>query len=264
MPAAGTVAGVTGGPAFGWALGLALLVLLAIAAGVARWGRVGVSRELTIAAVRAVIQLVAVAAVIGVVLERVWSSLLFAAAMFAVAAWTAAGRVGARRDLGWVVAALAWGVLPVLLVIFGSGAVELTGPAIIPIAGIVIGGSMTAHSLTGRRAFATLRSDHGQVEAALALGLDRRFAIDAVIAPHAPDALVPVIDQTRTVGLVTLPGAFVGVLLGGGSAADAAAAQVLVLIGLLAAETVTVVVSQRMIAAGRILPADLRTRLPRQ
>ncbi len=241
---------------------MALVVLLGLAVGAARWGRIGVSRELAIAAVRAVVQLVAVAAVITVVLERVWSSLLFAAVMFAVAVWTAAGRVGARRDLAWIGATLACGVAPVLLVIFGSGAVELTGPAIIPIAGIVIGGAMTAHSLAGRRAFASLRSDQGQVEAALALGLDRRFAISTVISPHAPDALVPVIDQTRTVGLVTLPGAFVGVLLGGGSAADAAAAQVLVLIGLLAAETMTVVVSQRMIADGRILPPDVRSRLP--
>jgi len=30
-------------------------------------------------------------------------------------------------------------------------------------------------------------------------------------------ALVPGLDQTRTVGLVTLPGAFVGVLLAGAS-----------------------------------------------
>lgn len=48
----------------------------------------------------------------------------------------------------------------------------------------------------------------------------------------------PAMDQTRTVGLVTLPGAFVGVLSGSGDPAQAAAAQVLVLIGLLAAEGV--------------------------
>jgi putative ABC transport system permease protein len=102
----------------------------------------------------------------------------------------------------------------------------------------------------------------GQVDASLALGLARPAANSLVLSRHSPEALNPVIDQTRTVGLVTLPGAFVGVLLGGGSAADAAAAQVLVLIGLLAAETCVVEASRRLIAAERILPRDLRDALP--
>ena len=76
--------------------------------------------------------------------------------------------------------------------------------------------------------------------------------------------LHPAIDQTRTVGLVTLPGAFVGVLLGGGSAGDAAAAQVLVLVGLLAAESCVAETSRRLIASGRIMPRDLRVLLPRR
>ena len=144
---------MTGGPAFGWALCLALVVLLGLAVGAAVWGRLGISRDLVVAAVRSVVQLVAVSAVIAVVLREVWSSVLFATVMFAIAVWTAAGRVQARRDLAWVAGSIGAGVGPVLLVIFGSGAVELTGPAIIPIAGIVIGGAMTAHALAGRRAW---------------------------------------------------------------------------------------------------------------
>jgi putative ABC transport system permease protein len=61
-----------------------------------------------------------------------------------------------------------------------------------------------------------------------------------IAQPVAATALVPALDQTRTVGLVTLPGAYVGVLLGGGSALQAGAAQLLVLVGLLAAEVVAV------------------------
>lgn len=54
------------------------------------------------------------------------------------------------------------------------------------------------------------------------------------------------------VGLVTLPGAFVGVLIGSGNPVQAAAAQLLVLIGLLAAETVAVAVVLELIARGLI------------
>ena len=46
---------------------------------------------------------------------------------------------------------------------------------------------------------------------------------------------MPALDQTRTVGLVTLPGAFIGALLGGASAVGAARFQIVVLVGLLCA-----------------------------
>ena len=61
-------------------------------------------------------------------------------------------------------------------------------------------------------------------------------------------ALVPAIDQTRNVGLVVLPGAYVGLLLGGASPLEAGRVQVLVLVALLAAETVAAVVATRLLA----------------
>jgi UDP-glucose/iron transport system permease protein len=181
------------------------------------------------------------------------------------------GRLGVGRSLVTAtlracvqLAAVSVVIAAVLAIIFGLQVTTFTGAAIIPIAGIIIGGAMTAHTLTARRAFDALRSDRGQVEAGLALGLARPAAIALIISRHTPEALHPAIDQTRTVGLVTLPGAFVGVLLGGGSAADAAAAQILVLVGLLAAETCVAETSRRLIASGRIMPRDLRTLLPQR
>jgi putative ABC transport system permease protein len=244
------------------ALGLTLVVLLTMGIAVARLGHIPVSLSLATAAVRAVVQLAAVSLIIATVRGHTWSALLFAGAMFSVATATAAGRVGARRNIAWVALAPAAGALPVLVVIFALQAADWSGPAIVSICGIIIGGTMTAHTLAARRAFDAIRSDRGQVLAALGLGLKRRDAISLVISRHAREALNPAIDQTRTVGLVTLPGAFVGVLLGGGSARDAAAAQVLVLVGLLAAETCVVEASQRLICSGRILPADVRESIP--
>ena len=52
---------------------------------------------------------------------------------------------------------------------------------------------------------------------------------------------------------MTLPGAFVGVLLGGGSPLEAGAAQLLVLVGLLAAQTLAVWTVTELIARGAIL-----------
>ena len=250
------------GPTLDWRLGVALALLLLLAVWAAVAGRMPTANASVIAVVRAAVQLAVVASVIRLALEHVWSALLFAAVMLGVATFTSAGRIEARANWPWVAVTLAVGVAPVLAIIFGTGSTPVSPPAIVAISGIIIGGTMTACSLATRRAFATLREQRGQVEAALALGLTRHFSISLAIDRERQEALVPVLDQTRTVGLVTLPGAFIGVLLGGGSTADAAAAQVLVLVGLIAAETIAVVVATRLVSAGRLLPRDLRQNLP--
>ena len=239
-------------------IALVVLVMLAIAAS---WvGRLNVERSIATAAVRAVVQLAAVALVITAVLSQLAWSLVFAAFMFGVAVFTSSRRIEAPRAWPWVAVAIGCGVVPVLAVIFlWRGALERG--VLVPMAGIIIGGSMSAQSLAGRRCFAALREEHGSYEAALSIGLPRPMAIGEVIERRLPEALVPALDQTRTVGLVTLPGAFVGVLLGGGTPIQAGAVQVLVLVGLLAAETVTVVVAYQLMKAFWLLPPDLRSRL---
>jgi len=240
-------------------IALVLLLGLAIAASVI--GRLRTERSIATAAFRAVLQLSLVSLVIAWVLRSLGLSLAFASVMFVVAVFTTSRRIDASRSWPWAALAVASGVVPVLLVIFGTGAVPLNGPALVPFAGIVIGGAMNAHSLAGRRAFAALRDDRGTYEAALSIGLVRADAVAEIVHPLLPEALVPGLDQTRTVGLVTLPGAFVGVMLGGGSPIQAGAAQILVLIGLLAAQTITVQVAGRLICGGRLLPGDLATSL---
>jgi len=250
------------GPTLDWRLGGALTLLLLLAVGAAVAGRMPTAGRSALAVIRAALQLAIVASVIRLALEHVWSALLFAAVMLSVATFTSAGRIEARANWPWVAVTIVAGVGPVLAIIFGTGSTPVSPAAIVAISGIIIGGTMTACSLAARRAFAALRERRGQVEAALALGLTRPFAIGLAIDRERPEALVPILDQTRTVGLVTLPGAFIGVLLGGGSTADAAAAQVMVLVGLIAAETIAVVVATRFVAAGRLLPTDVRQDLP--
>ena len=245
----------------GAALGGALVILLVFALLGSWVGRLQVGSKIAAAALRAVLQLAVVSLIIAAVLGDLGWSAVFAVFMFGVAVFTSSDRIGSRRAWPWVAVSIAAGFVPVLTVIFLSGAVPFNGPSLVPVAGIIIGGAMTASSLTGRRVFAALRDEHNTYEAALSIGLRRSDAITAVAGRHLPEALVPGLDQTRTVGLVTLPGAFVGVLLGGGTPVQAGAAQVLVLFGLLAAQTVTVVVAHQLIRTARLLPSDLRSTL---
>jgi putative ABC transport system permease protein len=247
VPAAGS--GVTVGT--GFAVAAAVLVLGA--AVVARYFAGGVSRDVVVASVRAVAQLAAVSLVLAAVLASAWATTGFILLMLLVAAATSARRVAAGIRAGrWVAVPIAAGALPVLAVVLVTGAVPDRTVAVLPVAGIVIGGAMTATSLAGRRVVDELRSRHGEFEAALALGLTPREATLEICRPVAAQALVPALDQTRTVGLVTLPGAFVGVLLGGGSPIQAGAVQLLVLVGLLAAEAVAAALTVEVVAAGRL------------
>ena len=193
-----------------------------------------------------------------------WWSLAFVLLMFAVATATSTGRIGTPRgQLPWVGLSIAAGVVPVLGLVFVSGVVPFNGPGIVPIAGIVIGGMMTAATLTGRRAYDEIAARFGTYEAGLALGLTSAEAAFEVVQPSAREALTPGLDQTRTVGLVTLPGAFVGVLLGGGTPLQAGAAQILVLMGLMAGQAVTSAVLLRLVAAARVVRRDLVSTYPR-
>ena len=238
-----------------------LVLLAALAAGGGRLSGLGQERAIGIAVVRATVQLAVVSAVLVPVVGSLSLSAAFVALMVVVAALTAAGRITGRpvrdpvvrRRVPVVVITVAGGALPVVALVLASGAVPLTGIAVIPVAGILIGGAMTAASLAGRRMREEITARRGEVEAALSLGLPSRDALLLVARDSSATALVPPLDQTRTVGLVTLPGAFVGVLLGGGSPLQAGAAQLLVLVGLLATDVVAVWITAELVARGRLV-----------
>ncbi|MBK7820526.1 MAG: ABC transporter permease [Tessaracoccus sp.] len=247
----------------GWPLALALGVLIVGGGAVAVAGRVPVARSIPWAAVRAGVQLLAVTLVVGLALQQVAYAIAFVAVMFLIGAYTTAQRTGLTTWLGRASAALAMlaGALPVLVVIFASGVAPLNGPAIVPIAGILVGNVMSVHTLAGRRAFADLRDGTKEYEAYLSLGYWRSQAIHNVVSPNLHEALIPALDQTRTVGLVTLPGAYIGVLLGGGSPWAAAAAQILVLVGINTAQVSVAVTARWLMSQTWLLPPDLKLRL---
>jgi putative ABC transport system permease protein len=241
---------ITVGPMFA----VVLVALMVVAAVVALVGRLGVSRAVLTASVRAVAQLAIVSLLITAVLRSWWATAAFITLMILVAAATSARRVSTLR-LGWsVVLPIVTGAVPIGALIVVARTMPLTTVSVLPVAGILIGGAMTATSLAGRRALDELRNRHGEYEAALALGFLPRDAALEVCRPTAGQALVPALDQTRTVGLVTLPGAYVGVLLGGGSAIQAGATQVLVLVALLAVEAIAAAVTVELVAGGTLRP----------
>jgi putative ABC transport system permease protein len=248
-------------------LAVGLVVLVGIALAVLTVGRVGQRRAVLVASGRAVVQLAVVALALRGVFDHPVAVVGVLGVMFGVATWTAARRLrgvpGAGRA---VVLACAAGAVVAVGLIVGLPILDRSVRTLVAVSGIVVGGTMTAATLIGRRLLDGLRRRRDEVEAWLALGATPRRAVQAIARDAAAEALVPALDQTRTVGLVTLPGAFVGALLGGASAIGAARFQIVVLVGLLAAESIVAVSLAWLLGAPTTLPepiADAPTAGPR-
>ncbi|HEY0215037.1 MAG TPA: ABC transporter permease [Cellulomonas sp.] len=218
-------------------LALTVVLLLLVALGAAAWARSGGLKDIAAAVARGTVQLVVVALVIGWIFAHPAAVLPYLLVMLTVATVTSTRRIGHGWSLAPAVAAsIAAGALAVVAVATATGQVPLDAPTLLPYTAQVIGGAMVATSLAGQRLRDDIADQWPQVEAWLALGATPRQSVTLLGRRAAARAIVPAVDQTRSAGLVTLPGAFVGLLLAGAEPWQAAELQVLVLVGMLAAE----------------------------
>jgi putative ABC transport system permease protein len=153
-------------------------------------------------------------------------------------------------------AAIAIGAAAAIAPLLATGAFETRPRELVPIGGILIGGAMVATSVTGRRLIEHAGEDRGGVEARLALGASVPEALAPLARAAITTAMIPILDQTKNAGLVTLPGTFVGLILGGASPAEAARVQLTVLLALLAVELVAALAAARLTAAGLREPGE--------
>ncbi len=212
-----------------------------------------------LAILRGAAQLAIISLVLGTVITSpawVGAALLV---MFSVAVVTASRRLGwTWGRLAAVGGSMAAGILVTLAIVFGTGAIAFTPRYALAIGGIVIGNAMTIATLAGRHFAESVNEHWDEVEAWLALGATRRQSTLELARRAVYSALIPSTDQTKTTGLVTLPGAFVGAIFGGLSPLEAGRFQIVVLASIMAAGSITAVVLIRIIAPVRVRPARPR------
>jgi putative ABC transport system permease protein len=219
--------------------------------------RLGLSRPLLISAARAAAQLGLVGALIALVFRVPALAAVFVAVMLCTAALTSGGRLAPLpRARLLALSAIALPALGATGVLLAVGAFAATPRATIPTAGILIGGAMVATTLTGRRLLEALVSGAEELEARLALGDRAADALVPLTRQAIVTALVPAIDQTRSAGLVTLPGTFVGLVLGGASPATAARVQLVVLLSLLAVQLCSALLTAELVVRACTLPGE--------
>lgn len=241
-----------------------VLIVVAVALSVAQ--HLGLHRSIVWASLRALVQLLLIGLLLTIVLDddasMLWSW-VWVVVMVVFAAWTTARRAPEVPGvLRLSLIAYATAAVVSLGVLFGLGVFELRPRTLVPLAGMVIGNSLAATVLVGRRVVESLQERRDEVEARLALGMHASDAGAPVVRDAVRTALIPQIETTKAVGIVFLPGAMVGLILAGADPGEAVKVQVAVMylvLGSVATTTAVVALGVR----NRSFSADHRLVLER-
>jgi UDP-glucose/iron transport system permease protein len=222
------------------------LALVAIAVVVSLWQRADLEKDIAVSVARSFVQLTAIGYVIKVIFDQ--DNLLFVIALIAVmvvfGALTARHR--ARRVPGafWpLLGALAVAGASTLLLVVALGIFEPKARFLVPVGGMVVGNAMTAAAVSLNRLGDEVHSSLGQIEATLALGATATQAMLPIIRRSLRSGMIPLIDSTKTTGLIFFPGTMVGMLLAGAEPIDAVRLQLVLLYTLLGSVAIAALLS---------------------
>ena len=244
-----------------WQLGLALL-LVGLVAAISLRQALGLERDLAIGALRTIVQLY----LVGLILAAVFSAarwywvLLILAVMAAIATHAAVSRLAKPIPGVYGMAAAALTISTAGTLAYVIGIVVRPRPwwepqYLIPIAGMILGNSMTSAALAGERLQADLAARRDEVEARLALGFSGREAVQPLVRSALRAAMIPTVNGMMTVGVVQLPGMMTGQILAGASPLTAIRYQIVVVFMLAVATALGSLLFVRLAVARYLTPA---------
>ena len=229
----------------------ATLTLVALAVAVSRWRRAELEGDLAVAVLRSFIQLTAVGYVIQAIFDS--DSLWLVAALLAV--MVGFGAFTARSRAKAVPGALA----PLVLAL---GVFEPKPRYLVPVGGMVIGNAMTAAAVSLNRLADEIRGSALRIEATLALGATAWEASRDLVTRSLRSGMIPLVDSTKTTGVVFFPGTMVGMLLAGARPLDAVRLQLILLWALLGSVALSSVLATGLGYRGFFTPAHQLRELP--
>jgi putative ABC transport system permease protein len=214
----------------------ASLALVAVAAAVSFWRRADLEKDIGIAVVRSIVQLIAIGYVINAIFDS--DSLLLTFALIAV--MVVFGAIQARQRAKRVPHAF-WPLLVALGLAGGTtlglvvalGIFKAEPRFLVPVGGMVVGNSMTAAAVALNRLGDEIADRGREIEATLALGATSTEAAAPSVRRSLRSGMITLIDSTKTTGLIFFPGTMVGMLLAGADPTDAVRLQLILLYVLL-------------------------------
>lgn len=112
----------------------------------------------------------------------------------------------------------------------------------IPIAGMIIGNSMTGVNLGVQQIIEGFNSKKHVVEAALMMGARPQIAAKNIVNNAFDSAIIPTINSMMGLGIVFLPGLMTGQILAGLSPLTAIGYQIAIMLGIVGSVTLTVII----------------------
>lgn len=234
------------------ALAALLVVLLARPRGI------HLGRELTIAMVRGLGQIVAVGSILLLLLRGPsWTGVLLLVAMIVAAGATSARRAKdvpeAFKVSTWAIACGAGSVIAWMTFL---GVIDTPVTVLVPVGSMLIANAMNTNGLALNRFRSDVLAHVGEIETALSLGADGKTSVAPYVQVSFEASLIPAIDSLRSLGIVWIPGLMAGMLLSGARPVYAAIYQFVVLVMIFAASGLTSLVSTLLIRTRVMTPAD--------
>lgn len=202
------------------------------------WLRLGLARNLALAALRMVVQLLLVGLLLKSLfaLQSPWLTLLVALFMAAFAAREIWARQE-RRVRGWRGLAIGGGAMGAMV-----GVVALVALTVfiqpepwwspryaLPLLGMIMGNAMTGVSLSLDTLHTALTREQRAIEAQLLLGADKWQALRPFLRQAMRAGFMPSINAMAAIGVVSLPGMMTGQILSGVDPNEAVKYQLMVM-----------------------------------
>ena len=217
-------------------------VLVLIAVFISYREKLGLEKDILISVFRAAIQLFIVGYVLKFVIHvnNVWLT----GAMILIIMFNAA-RIASQRGKGipggtfWSsFLAIAVGTVVTLTILIWSGSIKFIPSQTVTVAGMIASNTMMAIGLCYKNMVTEFDDRHQQVLEKLALGADVKLASSDIIRDSIKTGMAPTIDNTKALGLVSLPGMMSGLIFAGVDPVKAIKYQLMVAFMLIAATSI--------------------------
>jgi putative ABC transport system permease protein len=248
-----------------WAGLAASLLIVAVVIVISLRERLRLERDIVVAVVRSLAQLLLVGAALGLIVDPdTWIgwSFVWVAGMILVAGVTVSRRARALpKVLPIALAAIGTSATTGLGLLFALGIFPVEGRTVVPIAGMVVGNSLSASVVAARRLIEAVSERRADLEARLALGLPWQDASRPTVRNVLRLAITPDIERIKALGIIVLPGAMTGLILAGVDPLDAVRVQLALMYVILGAVAVSTTVIA-MLGTRRLFTPDHRLKAP--
>ncbi len=216
-------------------------ILILVAIFISYKEKIGLEKDIFYSSARAFIQLIFLgyALVYILKLKNPFEFALILFFMISVAKYTAQKRVNIYKGykIAFLSIFLSSSIIIFLLTIFEI--LSLKANEIIPIGGMIIGNALNAYTQTIERFRNDVKNNIDMIEGFVALCAPLKEAFRIQITKSIKAAMIPILNNLQTLGIIWIPGITAGMILAGASPMSAIFYQLVIMFSMVAVATLT-------------------------